>query len=78
MTAIDDRTALLIIDVQTGLDDPRLGARNNPAAEGNMARLLARWRAADRRSRVGASGSHAQPLPLQGRDIESLGIDCAR
>ncbi len=23
MTAIDDRTALLIIDVQTGLDDPR-------------------------------------------------------
>ena len=48
MTATDDRTALLIIDVQTGLDDPRLGARNNPAAERNMARLLARWRARKR------------------------------
>ncbi len=48
MTATDDKTALLIIDVQAGLDDPRLGARNNPAAESNMARLLAAWRARHR------------------------------
>lgn len=48
MTATDDNTALLIIDVQEGLDEPGLGARNNPAAESNMARLLAAWRARHR------------------------------
>ena len=48
MTATNDQTALLIIDVQEGLDDPRLGRRNNPAAERNMARLLAYWRARSR------------------------------
>lgn len=36
--------ALLLIDVQEGLDEPRLGQRNNPAAEDNMARLLRHWR----------------------------------
>lgn len=49
VTATDDKTALLIIDVQEGLDEPRLGARNNPAAEGNMARLLDEWRARKRK-----------------------------
>lgn len=44
MVAITDKTALMIIDVQEGLDDPRLGKRNNPDAEENMARLLAEWR----------------------------------
>jgi nicotinamidase-related amidase len=39
-----DKTALIIIDVQDGLDDPRLGKRGNPDAESNMARLLAAWR----------------------------------
>ena len=37
-------TALLVIDVQKGLDESRLGRRNNPAAEANMAALLAAWR----------------------------------
>lgn len=41
---ITKNSALLIIDVQKGLDDPKLGQRNNPEAEANMARLLARWR----------------------------------
>ena len=37
--------ALIIIDVQQGLDAPHLGARNNPGAEANMAALLQAWRA---------------------------------
>lgn len=48
MTETNDKTALLIIDVQEGLDEPRLGRRNNPAAEGNMARLLEEWRSRGR------------------------------
>ena len=41
-------TALLVIDVQKGLDNPRLGPRNNPQAEQRIADLLAAWRAAGR------------------------------
>lgn len=40
--------ALLIIDVQKGLDDPRHGERNNPDAEQRMADLLGAWRATGR------------------------------
>jgi nicotinamidase-related amidase len=48
MLSITNNTALIIIDVQDGLDEPRLGKRNNPNAESNMARLLAEWRAKGR------------------------------
>lgn len=48
MALLTDKTALIIIDVQDGLDDPRLGKRNNPDAESNMARLLADWRTKER------------------------------
>ena len=36
--------ALLVIDVQQGLDDAAYGARNNPEAEANIAALLGAWR----------------------------------
>lgn len=45
----DDTTALLLIDVQKGVNDTQYyggetGRRNNPDAEANIAALLAEWR----------------------------------
>jgi nicotinamidase-related amidase len=37
-------TALIVIDVQKGFDDPRWGMRNNPQAEANIGKLLEEWR----------------------------------
>ena len=45
------RAGLLIIDVQKAIDAPyhaKHGPRNNPDAEANIARLLAKWRQASR------------------------------
>jgi nicotinamidase-related amidase len=39
-----DNTALLIIDVQKGFDNPFWGNRNNPQAELNITLLLNKWR----------------------------------
>jgi nicotinamidase-related amidase len=40
--------ALVVIDVQHAIDHPSWGERNNPQAEGNIAALLAAWRATRR------------------------------
>lgn len=43
-----DAPALLLIDVQQGLDEPVWGERNIPEAEHHIAELLAGWRSAGR------------------------------
>lgn len=44
MSAERSEPALVVIDVQRGFEDPRWGRRDNPACEGNVAALVARWR----------------------------------
>ena len=43
---LPQNTALLLIDVQQGLDDPHYGERNNPDAETRIAEVLQAWRGA--------------------------------
>lgn len=57
---IDRDTALLLIDIQQGLDDPKYGFRNNPEAEQRIADLLERWRAAQRLHRAALASLHGE------------------
>ncbi|WP_122456000.1 cysteine hydrolase family protein [Pseudomonas viridiflava] len=41
-------SALVLIDMQQGINHPRLGRRNNPQAEACMSELLSAWREAGR------------------------------
>jgi nicotinamidase-related amidase len=61
----DDTAALIVIDVQQGFDDPVWGARNNPDAEANIARLIAAW------------GEAARPIVLVRHDSRSSGSPLA-
>ena len=78
-------TALLVIDMQVGFDDPSWGPRNNPGAEANVATLIAAWRATHApvihvhhdspdplgRLRRGSAGNAAKPEALP-RDDERV------
>jgi nicotinamidase-related amidase len=46
LKTIDQRAALIVIDVQNGFDDAAWGARNNPLAEACVALLMNTWRKA--------------------------------
>ncbi|CAE6800023.1 cysteine hydrolase family protein [Paraburkholderia haematera] len=48
MKRLDDNAALILIDLQKGMQFPKLGRRNNPDAERHLAALLAHWRATAR------------------------------
>jgi nicotinamidase-related amidase len=48
MSTLPQNAALLVIDVQQAFDLPHWGARNNPQAEANIARLLEAWRKSGR------------------------------
>jgi nicotinamidase-related amidase len=48
MTRDLSHTALLVIDLQTGFDDPYWGPRNNPECEANIVALVSAWKAAGR------------------------------
>lgn len=70
------RSALVVVDVQEGFNDPSWGQRNNPACEANIVALLAAWRQAgepivfvrhDSQS-VGSPLLHGQP----GNDLQPL------
>lgn len=44
MKRLDDNAALILIDLQKGIQFSQLGRRNNPDAEHHLAALLAHWR----------------------------------
>lgn len=63
-------TALVLIDVQIGVDDllhwgGQNGRRNNPYAEANMLKLLARWRQANLKVAFTRHNSREAASPLK-------------
>lgn len=58
-------TALIVVDVQAGFDQPGWGPRNNPACEENIAALITAWRTADRPIVFVRHDSATEGSPLQ-------------
>lgn len=90
---LSTNTALLLIDVQQGLDDSRYGQRNNPDAERYIAALLLAWRqthrpvihvqhmsqAADSPLRPGLPGNELKPeaAPASGEPVFQKTVNSA-
>ncbi|THF70931.1 cysteine hydrolase [Deinococcus sp. Arct2-2] len=63
MLVVNTHTALILIDIQQGFDDPRWGPRNNVRAEERIALLLEAWR------RCGWPLWHVQHFSLQPHSV---------
>ena len=78
----DSSTALLLIDVQKGVNDTNYyggpsGRRNNPGAEDNMCSILIEWRKAGRQVAFTKHDSREKNSPLKlsletGQQLEGL------
>lgn len=68
--------ALLVIDVQSGFDDPGWGPRDNPDCEANISRLLQSWRATGQPVVVVRHDSSSPTSPLRpgqpGNDVRAF------
>jgi nicotinamidase-related amidase len=90
---LPDDAVLLLIDIQQGFDEPVWGRRNNPQAEGNVAKLLEAWRKTSRPVihiqhcstgansplRPGQSGNDFKPeaVPLDGEPVMQKNVNSA-
>ena len=76
--------ALIVIDVQKAIDDPRWalhGPRNNPEAERHIARLLESWRARNwpiYHDRANGGESRLRNLPSGRRVLHVRALGLAR
>ena len=93
MKPLEQDTALIVVDMQKGFDDPSWGARNNPMVELRVASLLQHWRAASapvlhvhHRSispqgcfRAGTAGIEPKPqaIPQDGESVYQKSVNSA-
>ena len=93
MPAFPRRPALVVVDVQKAIDDPRWGPRNNPDAEATIAELLTAWRSSglpvlhvrhdstepDSPYRPGQPGNEFKPAvaPLHGEPVVAKRVNSA-
>lgn len=61
---LEPNTALVVIDVQEGFDDPYWGPRNNPDCESNIVALMSAWATADRPVVLVRHDSRGEGSPL--------------